>query len=213
MENILVCFAVVEETKGLRIQDSGFRIQDLKVRVLVTGMGKGNARLSVEEAIRQRKPDLILTCGFAGGLNPEIARGTVVYSAPEDFPNISRLTGARQATFFCHDRIATTAEEKRKLWERTRADVVEMESGEIQKVCAEQNIPCAIVRVISDSAQENLPLDFNELLRPDMSLNLPRLIGRVLMSPSLIPKLLRLQRHTKEAARNLSEALGALLAS
>jgi adenosylhomocysteine nucleosidase len=115
--------------------------------------------------------------------------------------------GARPAKFFCADRIATTAAEKKKLRDETAADAVEMESAAIHELCRARGLPCVTVRVISDRADEDLPLDFNALARPDKSLDAGKLAWAVARSPGKIGALLELQKKTDQAARQLAAVL------
>jgi hypothetical protein len=89
----------------------------------------------------------------------------------------------------------------------TGADAVEMESAAIHAVCAERGIPCATVRVISDTAAEDLPLDFNALAKPDKNLDFGRLAWAIARSPGKIGALMQLQRKTKFAAEQLAAVL------
>ena len=73
---ILVCCAVREEAAFLR--------PDKRLDVLVTGMGRDNAEKQVHQRLKSSDYDLILTCGFAGGLNPYLASGTVVFDCDAD---------------------------------------------------------------------------------------------------------------------------------
>jgi hypothetical protein len=119
--------------------------------------------------------------------------------------------GAKPAKFFCADRITTTVAEKEKLRAETGADAVEMESGAIHAVCRERGISCATVRVISDTANEDLPLDFNALAKPDMSLDYGKLAWAIAKSPGKIGALRRLQQNCQSAANQLAAVLAKIL--
>ena len=198
---ILVCCAVREEAAFLR--------PDKRLDVLVTGMGRDNAEKQVHQRLKSSDYDLILTCGFAGGLNPYLASGTVVYDCDPDEPLNAALLAAKAcpATFHCSDRVAVTIAEKQRLWEQTRCDAVEMESQIIRAIARAHQIPSATVRVISDSATEDLPIDFNALMTADHRLNFFKLAGTIVASPSRIRGLMRLQQTCRAAAKNLATTI------
>ena len=205
----LVCFALKEEAAPFR------RIAGTTpgVSILLTGIGRDNARLTVTAEITRHRPALVLTCGFAGALEARLAVGDVLFdTADESLRQKLALAGAKTAKIFCADRIASTAVEKNRLRSETGADAVEMESAAIQTVCREQGIPCATVRVISDTANEDLPLDFNELAKPDRNLDYFKLLRTIAASPGKIGGLLRLQKQTRFAAEKLAAVLARVIA-
>ncbi len=206
--SVLVCFAVKEEAAPfLGELPSG-------VETLVTGMGAAAAERAVKPRLSERDWSLVLTCGFAGGLNPTLRPETVVFEADENFPVQQALldAGAVGVRFHCAERVAVTAAEKAALRERTGADAVEMESGIIRRLCRERGIPSATVRVISDAAHEELPLDFNALMDADGKLNLGKLAVAVACRPHKIPALIALGQRSASAAGRLAAGLRAALA-
>jgi adenosylhomocysteine nucleosidase len=206
-----VCFAVKEEVGAFQrlVADRS------AVKVILLGMGTRNAEQAIRVALMEQRPQLVLTCGFAGGLRPDLAMGTVVFSAdPETGLEPALLAaGAKPAHFHCSEQVAATAEAKRALRESTGADAVEMESRIIHAVCRQQNIPCATVRVILDTAQEDLPLDFNQLMTPRQKLSYGKLALALAGSPRKVGALLRLQKQTQAAAGKLTDVLLRIIAA
>jgi len=113
--------------------------------------------------------------------------------------------------FYCHKRVAITTAEKAELWRTTGADAVEMESSVIRTICNELEVPSATIRVISDDATRDLPLDFNALMTSDDRIDFPRLIWAIARRPARIAKLIEFQRQTIEASRKLGLVLEALI--
>jgi len=208
--NFLVCFAVKEEAK--------FFVPPLlsgraTVQAMLTGMGRQNVTESIREAVARWKPERVLTCGFAGGLNPVLKVGMIVYDCDVNAGLAGHLAelGARPAQFYCARRVAATAAEKHALWSTTGADAVEMESSVIRTFCKKVRVPSATIRIISDPADQDLPLDLNALMTSNDRINYPKLVWSVLSSPGSIPRLIEFRRQTITAGRRLGELLRDLL--
>lgn len=204
LDKVLVCFALEHEAAPFRRAIKN----QARVSILITGIGQQNARNSLRKALTDNSPTLVLTCGFAGGLDPRLKIGDVVFMTIE--PGLDRAleeAGARPVGFHCVTRIVSSAAEKAALRSKTNMPAVEMESGVIQEVCREHNVPAGTVRAISDAAMDDLPLDFNKLSNPDQSLNYGKLAWAVAKSPGKIPALLRLQKNSRLAAENLARVL------
>ena len=198
---MLVCFAVKEEAQRFNPPEG--------VKILLTGMGRRNAEEALRGALQTEIPRLVLTCGFAGGLKPELTKGTVIFSVGDDtrLESVLLEAGAKPGYFHCAENVATTAEQKRRLREKTGADAVEMESEVIRGICRGQKIPSATIRVILDTETEDLPLDFNQLMTARQTLHYGKLALALLRSPGKISALLELQRQSRAAAERLAEVL------
>lgn len=65
--------------------------------------------------------------------------------------------------------------------------------------------------MISDTANEDLPLDFNALSKPDKNLDFGKLFLAITKSPGKIPALMQLQKKTKFAAEQLADILAKII--
>ena len=112
LERVLFCFAVEQEAKF---------VSQKGMELLITGIGRENAERRLHAALKREPYQLVLSCGFAGGLNPYLTTGTVVFATDEDAGLTPALlaAGACPVRFHCADRVAATVAEKRHLWEST----------------------------------------------------------------------------------------------
>ena len=204
-DSILVTFAVKEEMK--------FFPGGPGIRRYITGMGRDNAEQAIAKAIEEIRPRLVLTCGFAGGLNPVLKSNEVIFQADAGttLSEVLSKAGATPVSFFCARRVAITSEEKQRLWRGTGLDAVEMESESIRDYCRERDIASATIRVISDTALEDLPLDFNTLMSPAQKINYTKLTWALVRAPMKLAELLAFQQKTVDAAKALGTFLEKVL--
>ena len=57
------------------------QIAERRISLVLCGMGKVHAAAAAQAAIAQLAPDALLSCGTAGGLDPQLAVGDVVIGA------------------------------------------------------------------------------------------------------------------------------------
>ena len=172
--------------------------------VWTCGMGPRNAAKWAALALEGKHPGRLVTAGFAGALDPSLKVGDVLFDGDPGYPMVP---GTRLARFHCSETIAVTRDQKAALRERTGADAVEMESGWIRRECLARGIRSAPIRVVSDVAGEDLPLDFGALSTSDERLDFGKLAWRIVRSPRLIPGLVRLGKNSACAAGKLAEVL------
>jgi adenosylhomocysteine nucleosidase len=94
------------------------------------------------------------------------------------------------------------AEEKRRLSRVTGAIALDMESQALGVVASRRGVPFAIVRTVSDLLDEDLPLDFNQFLRP---LGWPKGLGQILTRPGSLVGMNRLRKQSGLAADRLTD--------
>jgi adenosylhomocysteine nucleosidase len=201
-------------------------INGAQVGVVLTGFGPRQARLTASE-IMQSEPESIDCCvssGLAGGLRPEYPIGQVlaarsVYSenlredgesqvleSSSALVSFAAETGATVVDrFYSSGHVVATVEEKKHLG--ASADAVEMESFEVMREMQARGIPSVAIRSISDTAEENLPLDMSQVFTDEGQVSIPRVLGQVVRKPQSLPGLVRLGKNSQAAAESLARFL------
>jgi len=160
----------------------------------------------VERALEQRHDvDRLLSVGFCGALDPALRIGDIVVSG--EVPKGLQASFV-QGDVVSVDRVAFTAREKSDLRAVTGAAVVEMESAAVAQKAREWDVPFGCVRVVSDVAGDDLPLDFNRYRDVDGRFERTRIVLAALGRPfTVLPGLVRLDRDCRRAAERLGEFL------
>ena len=162
----------------------------------------------VERALDRRNDgkhavDRILSIGFCGALDPTLQIGDIVVSG--EVPKGLQASFV-QGDVVSVDRVAFTAREKSDLRAATGAAVVEMESAAVAQKAREWDVPFGCVRVVSDVAEDDLPLDFNRYRDVDGRFERTRIALAALGRPfTVLPGLVRLDRDCRRAAERLGE--------
>ncbi len=189
-------------------------------RVTTGAMPEAAAKRLIAEGVEG-----LLSFGIAGGLKPGLGPGTMIVATEVIDETgrfetaktwraalIARLPGARAGGLLGSNRVVATAADKARLYERSGALALDMESHAVARVATTAGLPFAALRVIADDASASLPTVARSALTAQGSIAVGRLLFGLLRRPSDLPGLLRLGRDSGTALRALA-AGGAALSS
>jgi adenosylhomocysteine nucleosidase len=188
------------------------------VDLVITGMGAANA-YRVFEAILSDDYSFCIISGFAGALKPSLQVGDVIAPqtvrqigngktemSAENLTSCALSHGAKTIdTLLSADHLIHTAAEKNAL--SALAEAVDMESFAILSLARARNIPAAVIRVISDSFDRDLPEDVDTLVDAAGHVKIGSVVRYLARHPLKVPALVRLGRESKTAAETLANFL------
>ena len=191
-----------------------------EVRVLLTGIGR-DACLGTLGSLSdsQPAPDLLVSSGFAGALKNGIAIGGLIAPARtrtlQDDADVNadavlrneaiRLGALPIDTMITSNHLAKTAEEKSRL--AFYGEAVDMESALVMSWFRKKGAAVMALRVVSDGATEDLPLDFDWCLTPQGAIKPMSLVKQIVMRPGNLPNLIRFGRQSYQAGQALARFL------
>lgn len=186
--------------------------------LIQSGPGAASAARAARRAVEAGAAALV-SWGIAGGLEPEIAPGTVVVPkriAAGDGRHVAmdaawsaRLAERLQGEFDVHrgdllaaERVLDTPRAKARAALESGCVAVDMESGAIATVAADAGLPIVVLRVVADSVTDTLPPNIADWVTSDGH----RRVGPVLnaiFAPSQWRDVARLARRHRVADRTL----------
>lgn len=179
------------------------------LKTVVSGPGFRAAAAAMERLLSEERPAAIISAGTCGGLDPALEIGDVlragwVRNEEEELPT-SMWRG--ETVLWSQDRVAVRAEEKAELFARG-GRIVDMEAMAVGRFCRQWGIPFGCIKTVSDTAVEDLPLDFNRYRDQEGRFQHSRIAIAGIMK---LPDLLRLKRNTELAVRKLGVAIERIL--
>jgi adenosylhomocysteine nucleosidase len=209
---------IVKEN-GIKIYETHFSKHNLVIAIC--GLGKQNARKAANQLMKTYYPQGLISTGFSGALVPGIKPGVVI--VPERILDISndkviknypieqdwwtnQLWDAMNFSgiLLCTDTVISESQKKLDLGKEYHAVMVDMESAGVAAVAEENRIPFCAVRVITDPANESLPMDFNQFIDDKNNLMINKILLSLLTRPSQIKFFLQLMKTSRFAAKHLS---------
>ena len=199
----------------------------------VSGMGIAAAAQSARALVGAGAGALV-SWGMAGGLDPELAAGTVFLPAEvvsteggavttnqrwrerlgeairAGVPRGGGAVGSPGTGLVTHGKLLTTGKsvgsrtDKANLFRQTGAAAVDMESLAIAEIARAHQLPFIAVRVIVDNAADALPRAVTAAADAEGHLQVWRLMGELVRAPGELAPLLRLAQRYRAANRSLA---------
>ena len=185
-----------------------FKFFEHENAVLVCGgIGAEAARRAAEAIIVLYKPALVISAGFAGGLDPALRAGHAM--TPRlviDAGDGSRTdSGTGEGVLVSFAAVADSAQ-KTSLARAYGADVVDMEAAAVSRCAQAHGIQFSACKVVSDSRDQRLP-PVTRFVASDGTFQSFRFLAHVAVRPWLWAGVGQLARNSSIAARSLCERL------
>ncbi len=204
------------------------RIGAHRVALLRCGTGEERAAIALQWMVEHHSLWGVLSVGFAGGLQPDLATGDVVLADRiEAWPRHTMPAGAcvtpnarlaslaataaqraqlprRQGLLLSHKLLVPSAADKRLLGRQSGALAVDMESYGIGGLAAAHQLPFMSLRAILDPYDMDLNLPMDGLTTPDGGLLPGGAVKAMMRPPGLCRSFLALWRQSRLTQRRLA---------
>ena len=213
-------------TRGAKLVEHVGSVDKRRVAIVETGVGREAAGSGCRDLIEVRRPDWIVSAGFAGALSPRLKRGHVLLadrvidatgrSLAVGLQLGEEAAGAQPSVhvgrLLTVDQLVTDPAEKRRLGETHDALACDMESLAVAEVCREAKVRFLSVRIISDAVDETIPpVVANLVKQKSLAGKLGAITGAVWQRPGNIKTMWKLHADATKLSERLAKFLGGVL--
>ncbi len=219
---VLIVTALPEEQEA-------FADQRLPPDVVVASTGDGALRAArgVAALCARYRPSLLIGAGVAGGLTADLGTGDLVVAhrvldaqgEVTPGPDAARVVyaaakpGVRQGTLLSVEKPLVTAAEKASAAASAGPPpaAVDMESAAWARAAAAQALPYLLVRIVTDTAEEELPGYLSRCMDSEGGIRRSSVAFGALVHPRSISTLRRMRRTVLDCADRLAAFVTALV--
>ena len=200
-----------------------------EIRLVVSGVGAMRAKKGLDRLLEGFDPERIVSFGFAGGIDPYLKPGDIVWSV-RSFqwddrtgaltdertlrppPDVVK-TGTPQYTRYFEGAVISvdSLTPKERIREKTDAylfpAIVDMETHALAAALENTGIPLISLRAVSDELGLEVGHPVGRWMDEELTVRPSRVFWDLLLHPSSIGVLLKLGRRARLASRSLAEAL------
>jgi nucleoside phosphorylase len=216
---IAVTFALPNESSDFVRLLANNRLHGHELRVVHTGVGSARAGDGVRRFLQQETPRFLISAGFAGAVNDQLAVGDLLlaenFSTPALIVSLEdKLVAVHRGVLATADEIIDSIEDRATLTEKAGAIAVDMETESIARACTEASVPMISLRAISDTPSAPFPIPPVILFNiARQKTEYARLASYLLRHPHSIVRLIRFAGTIKRARKSLTDALDQILRS
>jgi adenosylhomocysteine nucleosidase len=229
---ICVTFALPEESRGFtrHLQHASVleggplpvllgSLPPCEIMVMHTGVGLERTNDAMHTLPSRRIPDLLVSTGFAGGLDPRLSVGDIMVAENYTDPGVMMryldlLKKCWIGELVTKAHVVEHLAERRSLLLGAGASAVDMETSVISAYCRMHGIPMLSLRVISDTEEQSLPMPFSVCFNARTQRPRPMSVARHLLNhPQKVPQFLRFVSGLSTARVKLGHFLARLLGS
>ena len=209
------------ETNGYVIAATGLQAEariaarSPRTRAVAGGGDADRLQRLIEEAIADGCRGII-SFGLAGGLRRDLRPGALLIGGTviDDgarYPTdqawtarlLERLPQAELVSFAGADEPLVTKSQKQALFEKTAAAAVDMETHVAARLAARHALPFAVLRVVADPQERDLPLAALAGMRADGTTDTGAVLRSLGKDPSQVPQLIQVAADAARAWRAL----------
>jgi adenosylhomocysteine nucleosidase len=192
------------------------------VLVAESGVGQDAANIVTTDVIGLHRPNWVISAGFAGALQGELRRGHILMAEEVvdvtgqklsigltvDRAAIEASPALHSGRLLTVDQLIRTRSQKEQLGEEHTALACDMETLAVALACQQSGTKFMSVRIISDSLDDELPKEVENLLSQDSLVGkLGAATGAIFHRPSSLKDMWKLKEDALKATDRLSRFL------